>query len=56
MGLSWFYPFMANRWLRLGHQEQLAQWDEHDFPLPAKLRFTRYNGKTPDRYPAGTGG
>ncbi|MAE62435.1 MAG: hypothetical protein CMJ49_13895 [Planctomycetaceae bacterium] len=56
MGLAWFYPFMANRWLRLGHQEQLALWDEHDFPLPAKLRFTRYNGKTPDRYPAGTGG
>lgn len=56
MGLQLFYPFMASRWLRLGHKDQLATWAEHDFPLPPKLRFTRYDGRTPDRYPAGTGG
>ena len=50
------FAFMADRWLRLGHTEQLAQWAEADFPLPPKLRFTRYGGATPDRYPAGTGG
>jgi hypothetical protein len=56
VGLALFYPFMASRWLRLGHKEQLAAWAENDFPLPQKLRFTRYAGKTPSRYPAGTGG
>jgi hypothetical protein len=56
MGLHLFYPFMAARWLRLGHKEQLAEWEANDFPLPPKLRFTRLAGETPDRYPAGTGG
>ena len=56
VGLALFYPFMASRWLRLGHKDQLAIWAEHDFPLPPKLRFTRYAGQTPDRYPPGTGG
>lgn len=48
--------FRANRWLRLGHREQLAEWAATDFPLPPKLRFIRYAGTTPDRYPQGTGG
>ena len=48
--------FHADRWLRLGHREQLAEWAAHDFPLPPKLRFTRFAGGTPDRYPVGTGG
>jgi len=56
MGLQLFFPYMADRWLRLGHQEQLADWAAHDAPLPPKLRFTRFDGHTPDRYPAGTGG
>ena len=56
MGGSLYYPFMADRWLRLGHKDDLATWAEHDFPLPPRLRFTRYDGRTPDRYPAGTGG
>ena len=56
MGLALFHSFMADRWLRLGHKDQLATWAEHDFPLPPKLRFTRYDGVTPNRYPAGTGG
>ena len=56
VGLQLFYPFMAARWLRLGHKEQLSEWAQKDFPLPPKLRFTRYAGKTPDRYPQGTGG
>ena len=51
-----FYPFKADRWLRLGHKEQLSEWQANDFPLPPKLRFTKYAGKTPDRYPPGTGG
>jgi len=50
------YAFMADRWLRLGHKDRLPEWAASDFPLPAKLRFTRYGGSTPDRYPAGTGG
>jgi len=54
VGLS--SAFGADRWLRLGHREDLAQWAAADFPLPPKLRFTRYGGSTPDRYPAGTGG
>lgn len=48
--------FRADRWLRLGHKDDLADWAEDDFPLPPKLRFTRYAGRTPDRYPVGTGG
>jgi hypothetical protein len=56
VGLQLFYPFMAARWLRLGHKEQLAEWSQNDFPLPPKLRFTRYAGETPDRFPPGTGG
>ena len=48
--------FTADRWLRLGHQEQLAEWAATDFPLPPKLRFTWFAGKTPDRYPTGSGG
>lgn len=48
--------FRADRWLRLGHKEQLAEWAANDFPLPPKLRLTRYAGRTPERYPAGTGG
>jgi hypothetical protein len=48
--------FTADRWLRLGHKEQLAEWAEADFPLPPKLRFTRYADRTPDRYPQGSGG
>ena len=56
MGLALFYPFMASRWLRLGHREKLATWAERDFPLPPKLCFTRFAGRTPDRYPPGTGG
>ena len=56
VGGSLLHPFMAARWLRLGHKDQLATWAQHDFPLPPKLRFTRYDGRTPDRYPAGTGG
>jgi hypothetical protein len=48
--------FRADRWLRLGHRERFAEWIEHDFPLPPKLRFTKRGGVTPDRYPAGTGG
>jgi len=56
MGLQLFFRFMSDRWLRLGHRERLAEWADHDFPLPPKLRFTRYDGRTPDRYPAGTGG
>jgi len=50
------FAFTADRWLRLGHKEKLAEWAEHDFPLPPKLRFTSLGGATPDRYPAGTGG
>ena len=42
--------------VRLGHKEQLASRAENDFPLPQKLRFTRFAGETPNRYPAGTGG
>ena len=56
VGQAMVYPFMASRWLRLGHKEQLASWAENDFPLPQKLRFTRFAGETPNRYPAGTGG
>ena len=56
VGQAMIYPFMASRWLRLGHKEQLASWAENDFPLPQKLRFTRFAGETPNRYPAGTGG
>jgi hypothetical protein len=56
MGLQLFFPFMADRWLRLGHRECLTEWAEHDYPLPPKLRFTRYDGHTLDRYPPGTGG
>lgn len=56
VGLGLFYPFMSSRWLRLGHKDQLAMWAEHDFPLPPKRRFTRYRGRTVNRYPAGTGG
>ncbi|MAE60863.1 MAG: hypothetical protein CMJ49_05830 [Planctomycetaceae bacterium] len=48
--------FRADRWLRLGHKDNLADWATDDFPLPPKLRFTRYAGRTPDRYPVGTGG
>jgi hypothetical protein len=48
--------FRADRWLRLGHRERLTEWIEHDFPLPPKLRFTQLGGRTPDRYPVGTGG
>jgi hypothetical protein len=48
--------FRADRWLRLGHTEQLEGWAASDFPLPPKLRFTRFAGKTPDRYPQGSGG
>ncbi|NQU10063.1 hypothetical protein HQ590_04690 [bacterium] len=48
--------FRADRWLRLGHREKLAEWAAADFPLPPKLRFTRFASQTPDRYPAGTGG
>lgn len=48
--------FRADRWLRLGHKEHLAEWTASDFPLPSKLRFTRYAGSTPDRYPTGSGG
>ncbi len=48
--------FRADRWLRLGHHEHLATWAAHDFPLPPKLRFTRFAGTTPDRYPVGSGG
>lgn len=48
--------FRADRWLRLGHREMLAEWAAADFPLPPKLRFTRFAGSTPDRYPQGTGG
>lgn len=61
-GLSaWDYAgldtaFHANRWLRLGQRDCLADWAAGDFPLPPKLRFTRLGGATPDRYPVGTGG
>lgn len=48
--------FKADRWLHLGHKEQLAEWAADDFPLPPKLRFTRLGGRTPERFPAGTGG
>lgn len=48
--------FRSDRWLRLGQVDHLASWARHDFPLPPKLRFTRYAGATPDRYPVGTGG
>jgi hypothetical protein len=48
--------FRADRWLRLGHKEQLVEWVANDFPLPPKLRFTRFAGATPDRYPQGSGG
>ncbi|MHB9109204.1 MAG: hypothetical protein ACYDCO_19295 [Armatimonadota bacterium] len=48
--------FTTDRWLRLGHKDQLAEWATADFPLPPKLRFTRYAGRTPDRYPTGSGG
>jgi len=50
------FSFMADRWLRLGHREELKEWAAADFPLPPKVRFTKYGGLTPDRYPAGTGG
>ena len=56
VGLALFHPFMASRWLRLGHRDQLATWAQNDFPLPPKLRYTRLAGLTPDRYPPGTGG
>ncbi|MCE9589125.1 MAG: hypothetical protein K8S99_01215 [Planctomycetes bacterium] len=48
--------FRADRWLRLGHRERLAEWAKHDFPLPPKVRFTSLGGVTPDRYPVGSGG
>ena len=50
------FAFTADRWLRLGHRDRLAEWAAGDFPLPPKLRFTRLAGATPDRYPVGTGG
>ncbi len=55
-GVGIHLAFMADRWLRLGHRDELAGWAEDDFPLPPKLRFTRYGGATPERYPIGTGG
>lgn len=48
--------YSVNRWLRLGHRDELGAWVKYDFPLPPKLRFTSLGGGTPDRYPAGTGG
>jgi len=61
-GLSfWDYAqmnssFTQDRWMRLGHKGKLAEWIENDYPLPQKLRFTKYGGKTLNRFPPGTGG
>ena len=48
--------FTADRWLRLGHKEQLAKWAEHDLPLPPFQRLTRLGGATVRRLPPGSGG
>jgi hypothetical protein len=56
VGLDPLAGFKANRWLRLGHRDQLQGWIANDFPLPPKLRFTQLDGAGIDRYPQGTGG
>jgi len=48
--------FTADRWLRLGHKEQLAAWAERDLPLPPFQRLTRFGGAAVRRLPPGTGG
>jgi len=48
--------FCADRWLRLGHKDKLAEWIESDFPLPPKVQFRTLGGKRVDRFPEGTGG
>jgi len=58
---QWDHPFLdqrfpADRWLRLGHKEQLAEWIENDFPLPPYLRLTRRDGETVGRIQVGAGG
>jgi len=56
IGLNRPPAFMSDRYLRLGQKELLPEWIAADFPLPPKVLFTKYNGETPDRFPAGTGG
>lgn len=55
-GVGLHLNFQADRWLRLGHKERLAEWAARDFPLPPKVLFNRFAGATPDRFPVGTGG
>jgi len=47
--------FSANRWVRLGHKEQLSEWVAEDFPLPPYMRLTRHAGKTTGRFQWGAG-
>jgi len=48
--------FQADRWLRLGHKDQLAKWKEADFPLPPRVLLRKMGGRTLERFPAGSGG
>jgi len=50
------YAFTADRWLRLGHRDRLAEWAENDFPVPPFLRLVTRGGKTVLRFPPGIGG
>jgi len=50
------FSFEQDRWMRLGHKDKLDEWIEKDYPLPPRLNFTKYNGKTVNRFPPGTGG
>jgi hypothetical protein len=48
--------FNADRWLRLGDKERLAEWAEEDVPIPPFQRLTRLDGNTMKRFPAASGG
>ena len=48
--------FNADRWLRLGDKERLAEWAEQDLPIPPFQRLTRLGGSTVKRFPPGAGG
>jgi len=50
------FSFDQDRWMRLGHKDKLDEWIENDYPLPPRLNFTKYAGKTPNPFPPGTGG
>ncbi len=48
--------FPSDRWLRLGHRDQLDGWIERDCPLPPFQRLTRLDGAAVRRLPVGSGG